>query len=103
MKLLAFIFEQPSYYISLCIAQVYILEGNSTKIVKEKLTELIEQTFNRKDPVYLAWNEKSKKEGKDQESIQSITTPDPGYQRESDNVTIRHHNRVPRGQSFPSR
>ena len=31
----------------------------------------------------------SKKEGKDQESIQSSTTPDPGYQWESDNVTIR--------------
>ena len=26
---------------------------------------------------------KSKKEGKDQESIQSSTTPDPGYQWES--------------------
>ena len=32
---------------------------------------------------------KSKKEGKDQESIQSSTTPDPGYQWESDNVTTR--------------
>ena len=41
--------------------------------------------------------------GKDQESIQSSTTPDPGYQWESDNVTIRHHNREPRGQPFPSR
>ena len=29
---------------------------------------------------------KSKKEGKDQESIQSSTTPDPGYQWESDNL-----------------
>ena len=28
---------------------------------------------------------KSKKEGKDQESIQSNTTPDPGYQWKSDN------------------
>ena len=43
---------------------------------------------------------KSLKEGKDQESIQSSTTPDPGYQWESDNVTIRHHKREPRGQSF---
>ena len=34
---------------------------------------------------------KGKKEGKDQESIQSSTTPDPGYQWESDNFTIRHH------------
>ena len=33
----------------------------------------------------------SKKEGKDQESIQSSTTPDPGYQWESDSLTIRHH------------
>ena len=31
---------------------------------------------------------KSKKEGKDQESIQSSTTPDPGYQWKSDKVTI---------------
>ena len=31
-----------------------------------------------------------KKDSKDQESIQSSTTPDPGYQWESDNVTIRH-------------
>ena len=43
---------------------------------------------------------KSKKNGKDQKSIQSITsaTPDPGYQWESDNVTIRYHKREPRGQ-----
>ena len=34
---------------------------------------------------------KSKEEGKDQKSIQSSTTPDPGYQWESDNVTIRDH------------
>ena len=45
----------------------------------------------------------SKKDGEDQESIQSSTTPDPGYQWESDNVTIRHHKRQPRGQPFPSR
>ena len=30
----------------------------------------------------------SKKEGKDQESIQSSTTPDPGYQWESDNLPL---------------
>ena len=45
----------------------------------------------------------SKKEGKDQEMIQSSTTPDPGYQWESDHFTIRRHKREPRGQSFPSR
>ena len=44
-----------------------------------------------------------KKEDKDQESIQSSTTPDPGYQWERDNVTIRHHKPQPRGQPFPSR
>ena len=30
----------------------------------------------------------SKKEGKDQESIQSSTTPEPGYQWKSGNITI---------------
>ena len=45
----------------------------------------------------------SKKKGKYQESIQSSTTPDPGYQWESDNFTIRHHKQEPRGQPFPSR
>ena len=44
-----------------------------------------------------------KKEGKDQESIQSSTSSDPGYQWESDNITIRHHKREPRGQPFPIR
>ena len=46
---------------------------------------------------------KSKKEGKDQESIQLRTSPDPGYQWASDNFTIIHHKREPRGQPFPSR
>ena len=36
-------------------------------------------------------------EFKDQESIQSSTTPDPGYQWESDKLTVRHHKREPRG------
>ena len=45
----------------------------------------------------------SKKEGKYQESIQPSTTPDPGYQWESDNVTNIHYKREPRGQPFPSR
>ena len=47
-------------------------------------------------------DQQSKKEGKDQELIQSGTTRDPGYQWESD-FTIRHHKREPRGQPFPSR
>ena len=46
-------------------------------------------------------NTQSQKKGKDQESIQSSTTPEPGYQWESDNVTIRHHKREPIGQPFP--
>ena len=39
----------------------------------------------------------SKIKGKDQESIQSSTTPDSGYQWESDNFTIRHHKQKPKG------
>ena len=35
-------------------------------------------------------------------SIQSSTTPDPGYQWESDKLTVRHHKREPRGQPFPN-
>ena len=35
----------------------------------------------------------SKKDGKDQESIQSSTTPDPGYQWESNKLLVRHHKR----------
>ena len=49
------------------------------------------------------FSNQSKRAGKDQESIQSSTTPDPGYQWESDNVTIRHHKQEPRGQPFLSR
>ena len=43
------------------------------------------------------------KKGKDQELVQSSTTPDPGYQWENDKLTIRHHNLEQRGQPFPSR
>ena len=46
---------------------------------------------------------KSKQGCKDQESIQSSTTPDPGYQWESDKLTVGHHKREPRGKPFPSR
>ena len=44
------------------------------------------------------WLIQSKKDGKYQESIQSGNTPDPGYQRESTKLTIRHHKRETRGQ-----
>ena len=33
-------------------------------------------------------------------SIQASTTPDPGYQWKSDKLTVIHHKREPRGQSF---
>ena len=46
---------------------------------------------------------KSKKESKDQESIESSTTPDPGYQWESDKFTMRHQKLEPRGKPFPCR
>ena len=39
---------------------------------------------------------------KDQESIQSSTTLDPGYQWESYTLTVRHHKREPNGQPFPA-
>ena len=45
----------------------------------------------------------SKKEEKDQELIQSSTTPDLGYKWESDNFTIRHHKREPRDQQENTR
>ena len=37
--------------------------------------------------------EKVSKGAKIRESMQSSTTPDPGYQWESDNITARHHKR----------
>ena len=41
---------------------------------------------------------KSKKGGKDQESIQSSTTPDPGYHMRKRQNPIKHHKQQPRGQ-----
>ena len=43
----------------------------------------------------------SKKEGKEQESIQPSTTPDAGHQWESDNFSKRHHKREQKGQPPP--
>ena len=40
---------------------------------------------------------------KDLKSIQSSTTPDQGYQWESDKLTVGHHKRESRGQPFLSR
>ena len=42
----------------------------------------------------------SKKEGKDQESIQSSTTADLGYQWESNKLNIRIHKREPKFTGF---
>ena len=44
------------------------------------------------------WLIQSKEDGKDQESIQSSTTPDPGYQWESNKLRVRHHRREIRSQ-----
>ena len=44
------------------------------------------------------WLIQSKKDVKFQESIQSSTTPDLGYQWESNILTIRHHKRELRSQ-----
>ena len=45
----------------------------------------------------------SKKNGKDQESVQLRTTPDQDTTWESDKNTIKRHKQEPRGQSFPGR
>ena len=44
------------------------------------------------------WLIQSKKDGKDQESIQSSTTLDPGYQWKSNKLTVRHHKQKLKGQ-----
>ena len=46
---------------------------------------------------------KVSKGAKIRKSIQSSTIPDPGYQFESNKLTVRHHKLEPRGQPFPSR
>ena len=45
----------------------------------------------------------NKEESKYQEVIQSSTTPDPGFQWDSDNFSIRHHTRESKGHPFSSR
>ena len=44
----------------------------------------------------------SKKDGKDQDSIQSSTTPDPGYQWESDNSQLDITNESQEVNLFPA-
>ena len=43
---------------------------------------------------------KPKEERGQRSGIDASNTPDPGLQWESDNVTLRHHKRDPRGQPF---
>ena len=75
--------------------------GNKLLDIKQTIGEYQSVVRNiRKEKVVLA---RSKLGCKDQESIQSSTTPDPGYQCESYKLTVRHHKREPRGQPFPSR
>ena len=62
--------------------------GNHTEILKMTSRPLV---ANR-----------SKKGGKDQESIQPSTTPVIGYQWERDTVTIRHHNESQEVSPFPA-
>ena len=52
--------------------------------------------------IRLFWYCKSKKGCKDQESIQSSTTPDPGYQWESDKLTVDTTNESQEGSPFPA-
>ena len=46
---------------------------------------------------------KSKKDNKDQESIQSSTTRVPGYQKGKQQNHNKNHKQEPRGQPFPFR
>ena len=96
IKIIPFIINfRINYYI--CYGQVQV-KKRRFKIRKNRL---ILRKFSR---IYLTYHlfkiriiniKQSKKEDKDQESIQSSTTPDPGYQWESNTLTIRHHKREP--------
>ena len=45
----------------------------------------------------------STKDGRYQETIQSSTTPDPGYHMGKKQKYSKHHQQEPRGHPFPSR
>ena len=72
---------------------LHVLVLSNEILFKPKLMRLSKATIKQKIIRIRALSElhESKKEGKDQEPIQFSSTPDPGYQWESDNVTIRHH------------
>ena len=71
---------------------IFLSQPNTTNVLFFLLTtkylifiEIISEIIVRLKKI------QNKKECKDQESIQPSTTPDQGYQWESDNFTIRHH------------
>ena len=84
----------PSY-LSECFIKAsdvhhHFTRGSTEKIVVPSVSGVAATTFYYS--VIKDWNslpsdvKQSKKEGKDQESIQSSTTPDPGYQWKSNKV-----------------
>ena len=77
---------------------------STCRLYTETLVQTNAKSYTARNEVYFinTTRNESKKEGKDQGSIQSSITPDPGYQWESDNFTIRLHKREPSGQPFPS-
>ena len=78
----------PGFYtgkIVWSLAMLMIIRTNEDSLGKVKSNQLPEP--NRTEQKLLQPGQR-KKEGRDQESIQSSTIPDPGYQWESDNFTI---------------
>ena len=93
--------DLPRWLISMCQLRRCFLYHETQLFIPYFLFSHIIELYNsklRENSQY-----KSKKEGKDQELIQSSTSPDQGYQWESDNLAIRHQNWEPWGKPFPSR
>ena len=66
-----------------------------------KSTNILSRARTHVETKPLHDHHQSKKGGKDQESIQSSTTPNTGYH--IGKKTPIHHKQEPRGQPFPSR
>ena len=71
------------------IKRLQTMGANAKLIIEAVIVCCLKCLLNMVENMFLC--KQSKKEGKDQESIQSSTTPDPGYQWESDRFSIRHH------------
>ena len=84
------IFSMATFAFCLCVC---VWAGGGVYFSTSALCQTSQVTSHKSEVI--SRKSQSKKMGKDQESIQSSTTPDPGYQWESDNVTIRHHKREP--------